>query len=57
MISAKAVYPYEPVDYPAITSEPLVKKVHSLWLKEIYEFPKGTSTADQNVRIVVAKAA
>jgi hypothetical protein len=55
-ITAKAVYPYEPVDYPPITSEPLVKKVHSLWLKEIYEFPKGTSTADQNVRIVVAKA-
>ena len=55
-ITAKAVYPYEPVDYPPITSEPLVKKVHSLWLKEIYEFPKGTTTADQNVRIVVAKA-
>jgi hypothetical protein len=55
-ITAKAVYPYEPVDYPPITSEPLVKKVNSLWLKEIYEFPKGTTTADQNVRIVVAKA-
>ena len=55
-ITARAVYPYEPVDYPAITSEPLVKKVNSLWLKEIYEFPKGTTTADQNVRIVVAKA-
>ncbi|HEY5192997.1 MAG TPA: hypothetical protein VIJ39_03870 [Solirubrobacteraceae bacterium] len=55
-ITAKAVYPYEPVDYPPITSEALVKKVHSLWLKEIYEFPKGTTTADQNVRIVVAKA-
>jgi hypothetical protein len=55
-ITAKAVYPYEPVDYPAVTSEPLVKKVNSLWLKEIYEFPKGTTAADQNVRIVVAKA-
>jgi hypothetical protein len=55
-ITAKAVYPYEPVDYPPITSEPLVKKVNSLWLKEVYEFPKGTTTADQNVRIVVAKA-
>jgi hypothetical protein len=55
-ITAKAVYPYEPVDYPPITSEPLVKKVNSLWLKEIYEFPKGTSPSDQNVRIVVAKA-
>ncbi|HEX4114518.1 MAG TPA: hypothetical protein VHY18_01430 [Solirubrobacteraceae bacterium] len=55
-ITAKAVYPYEPVDYPPMTSEPLVKKVNSLWLKEVYEFPKGTTTADQNVRIVVAKA-
>jgi hypothetical protein len=55
-ITARAVYPYEPVDYPPVTSEPLVKKVNSLWLKEIYEFPKGTTPADQNVRIVVAKA-
>ncbi len=55
-ITARAVYPYEPVDYPALTSESIVKTVSSLWLKEIYEFPKGTTTADQNVRIVVAKA-
>ena len=55
-ISAKAVYPYEPVDYPALTSEPLLKTVSSRWLKELYEFPKGTSPSDQNVRIVVAKA-
>ena len=55
-ITARAVYPYEPVDYPALTSEPLVKTVSSRWLKEIYEFPKGTTKADQNVRIVVAKA-
>jgi hypothetical protein len=55
-ITAKAVYPYEPVDYPPLTSEALVKTVESKWLKEVYEFPKGTSTADQNVRIIVAKA-
>jgi len=55
-ITARALYPYEPVDYPPLASEPLVKTVHSLWLKEIYEFPKGTTTADQNVRIIVAKA-
>ncbi len=55
-ITARAVYPYEPVDYPALTSEPLVKTVSSRWIKEIYEFPKGTTKADQNVRIVVAKA-
>jgi hypothetical protein len=55
-ITAKAVYPYEPVDYPPLTSEPLVKTVNSLWLKKVYEFPKGTSESDQNVRIIVAKA-
>jgi hypothetical protein len=55
-ITAKAVYPYEPVDYQPVTSEPLLKTVKSLWLKEVYEFPKGTSEADQNVRIIVAKA-
>jgi hypothetical protein len=55
-ITASAVYPYEPVDYRGETSEPLVKTVKSAWLKEIYEFPKGTTEADQNIRIVVAKA-
>jgi hypothetical protein len=55
-ITATAVYPYEPVDYPSLTSEPLVKTVKSLWLKEVYEFPKGTTEADQNERIIVAKA-
>jgi len=55
-ITATDVYPYEPVDYRSETSEPLVKTVKSLWLKEIYEFPKGTSTVDQNIRIIVAKA-
>lgn len=55
-ITARAVYPYEPVDYPALETEPLVKTVSSRWLKEIYEFPKGTTKADQNVRIIVAKA-
>ncbi|HSZ69591.1 MAG TPA: hypothetical protein VK756_04450 [Solirubrobacteraceae bacterium] len=55
-ITATGVYPYEPVDYRPVTSEPLVKTVKSLWLKETYEFPKGTSPADQNIRIIVAKA-
>jgi hypothetical protein len=55
-ITATDVYPYEPVDYPSETSEPLVKTVKSLWLKEVYEFPKGTTEADQNERIIVAKA-
>jgi len=55
-ISATDVYPYEPVDYRSETSEPLVKTVKSLWLKETYEFPKGTTAADQNIRIIVAKA-
>jgi hypothetical protein len=55
-ITATGVYPYEPVDYSSETSEPLVKTVKSAWLKEVYEFPKGTTEADQNVRIIVAKA-
>jgi len=55
-ITATAVYPYEPVDYRGETSEPLVKTVKSAWLKEVYEFPKGTTEADQNIRIIVAKA-
>jgi hypothetical protein len=55
-ITAAAVYPYEPVDYRGETSEPLVKTVNSAWLKEAYEFPKGTTEADQNIRIIVAKA-
>jgi hypothetical protein len=55
-ITAEAIYPYEPVDYQPVTSESLVKTVKSLWLKETYEFLKGESSADQNVRILVAKA-
>lgn len=55
-INAKAIYPYEPVDYQAQTSESLTKVVKSLWKKETYEFPKGTNPGDENIRIVVAKA-
>jgi hypothetical protein len=56
-ISATAVYPYEPVDYPSVKSaEPVVKKVRSLWEKEWFEFPKGPGKEEQNVRIIVAKA-
>ncbi len=56
-ISATAVYPYQPVDYPAQSSEtPVVKKVTSRWEKEFFEFPKGNGKEESNVRIVVAKA-
>lgn len=56
-ISATAVYPYEPVDYPAIGSAvPVVKKVRSLWEKEFFSFPKGPGANEGNIRIVVAKA-
>ena len=56
-LSATAVYPYQPVDYKAQSSEaPLVKKVRSKWEKEFFEFPKGNGQSEQNVRIVVAKA-
>jgi len=55
-ISARAIYPYEPVDYQPISAEPIVKTVKSLWKKETYEFPKGTNPGDENIRILVAKA-
>jgi hypothetical protein len=59
-ISAKAVYPYEPVDYPrtgeSLTSAPLLKRVSSLWEKEFFQFPKGPGMNERSVRIVVAKA-
>jgi hypothetical protein len=56
-ISATAIYPYQPVDFRQQTTEtPLVKKVHSLWEKEFFTFPKGPGSNEQNVRIVVAKA-
>jgi hypothetical protein len=55
-INARAIYPYEPVDYQPQTSESLTKVVKSFWKKETYEFPKGTNPGDENIRIVVAKA-
>jgi len=55
-ITATAMYPYQPVDFKAQTSNTVVKKVHSLWQKEFYAFPKGPGPNEQNVRIVVAKA-
>ena len=54
VISAKALYPYEPVDYSAQSSEnTLTKTVVSKWEKELFEFPK---TGEPNKKIVVAKA-
>lgn len=56
-ISAKAVYPYQTVDFPAESAEaPIVKKVRSYWEKEFFSFPKGPGSNEQNIRIVVAKA-
>jgi flagellar biosynthesis GTPase FlhF len=55
-ITARAVYPYEPVDYPALTSEPIVKTVTSDWEKEWFQFPKGPGSNENTVRIIVAKA-
>ncbi len=55
-ITARAVYPYEPVDYPALTSEPIVKTVTSDWEKEWFQFPKGPGTNENTVKIIVAKA-
>jgi hypothetical protein len=55
-ISATVLYPYQPVDYDSQTSNTVVKKVHSLWEKEFFAFPKGKGKEEKNVRIVVAKA-
>jgi hypothetical protein len=56
-ISAKAVYPYEPVDYSAQTSEgPLTKTVMSEWEKEWFQFSKGPGANENTVKIIVAKA-
>ncbi len=56
-ISARAVYPYEPVDYPAQASENTVTKtVTSDWEKEWFQFSKGPGTNENTVKIIVAKA-
>jgi hypothetical protein len=56
-ISAKALYPYEPVDYSAQTSEgPLTKTVMSEWEKEWFQFSKGPGANENTVKIIVAKA-
>jgi hypothetical protein len=55
-ITATAVYPYKPVDYPSMTSGSITKSVTSLWSKTLAYFPKGTGAANNNSRIVVAHA-
>ena len=56
-ISANAIYPYEPVDYPSQTSEnTVVKKVVSKWEKEWFTFRKSVGRQYESVRIIVAKA-
>ena len=57
VISARAVYPYEPVDYPAQASEnTLTKTITSAWEKEWFEFSKGPGKEESTVKIIVAKA-
>jgi hypothetical protein len=57
VISARAVYPYEPVDYPAQASEnTLTKTVTSDWEKEWFQFSKGPGSNENTVKIIVAKA-
>jgi hypothetical protein len=57
VISARAVYPYEPVDYPAEASEnTLTKTVTSDWEKEWFQFSKGPGANENTVKIIVAKA-
>ncbi len=57
VISARAVYPYEPVDYQAQNAEnTLTKTVTSAWEKEWFQFSKGPGNNENTVKIVVAKA-
>jgi hypothetical protein len=57
VISARAVYPYEPVDYSAQGSEnTLTKTVTSEWEKEWFQFSKGPGSNENTVKIIVAKA-
>jgi hypothetical protein len=57
VISARALYPYEPVDYPAQASEnTLTKTVVSDWEKEWFQFSKGPGVNENTVKIIVAKA-
>ncbi len=57
LISATAIYPYQPVDYPSAKSEEsLEKKIFSKWEKEWFVFDKCASSDCDSVRIVVAKA-
>ncbi len=57
VISARAVYPYEPVDYQAQNAEnTLTKTVTSDWEKEWFQFSKGPGNNENTVKIVVAKA-
>jgi flagellar biosynthesis GTPase FlhF len=57
VISARAVYPYEPVDYSAQASEnTLTKTVTSEWEKEWFQFSKGPGSNENTVKIIVAKA-
>jgi hypothetical protein len=55
-ISAKAVYPYKPVNDPAHSSTTIAKDVRSLWSKTLSYYPKGPGAANANARIVVAHA-
>jgi hypothetical protein len=57
VISARAVYPYEPVDYSAQAAEnTLTKTVTSAWEKEWFQFSKGPGSNENTVKIIVAKA-
>jgi hypothetical protein len=55
-ISAKAQYPYKPVNDPAHSTTTITKDVTSLWSKTLSYYPKGPGAANANARIVVAHA-
>jgi hypothetical protein len=55
-VTATAVYPFKPVDYPSMTSGPVTESATSLWSKSLTAFPKGTGAANSTSQIVVAHA-
>ena len=55
-ITAKPVYPFEPVSQITTASAALTKTVFSKWSKTLSAFPKGTGAQDANTRIFLAQA-
>jgi hypothetical protein len=53
-ITARAVYPYQPVDDSSKLSGGVTKTVHNLFDKSLSYYPKGAGAENANARILVA---